>query len=198
MSVACFRFDFYRFLLINFVFNSLPKDCRKNDWIEAISPHANEPFTGMICSHHFYETDFYKNSKANSLKKNSIPKKFDEIYEVNGTNGTNCTNRDECDVQEVHEENAENVFAVFADAVDTVQAQAAHAEAAESLNVETDEIDETGENGEKSPWYQHYLNEKAERNVEEQKLRNRIKLLENKVQEKKRRSSFWNRSYDEK
>lgn len=170
-----------------FGFHSLPSDDRQKEWVDAISPYADAPYIGRICSEHFYDVDFYKNVRTNRLKKHSVPRIFDEIHETDETDETNYIN--------VVEENGENEFEEtiprkrFRGLLETN-------EAVEAVEVEElEELDKVANIGdyqdkEKNEWYHHYLNEKAERNIEVQKLLQRIKTLEHTLEVNKKHTKF--------
>lgn len=135
----------------------MPKDDRRTDWINAISPHVNMPnveMLGMLCSEHFHDTDFFKNSKTNRLKKKAIPSVFEKSDEANCADKSANSSELELNVEE-------------------------------QLN----ECVESGQEG-NNEWHRSYLNEKADRNIEVQRLTQRIKSLEHKVQVHKKHIKY--------
>lgn len=166
-------------ILVTFVFHSLPTDDRKQRWVDAISPHADAPYTGMICSEHFYDVDFIKNTKTNRMRKQAVPQIFDETKEMH--KGDESVYIDAIEVTERFAETAEIVELGETDEPNHINVIEVNEQFAETA--ETVELDKKAE---KNEWYHHYLNEKAKRNVEIQKLRQRIKTLADTVEVKRK------------
>lgn len=153
-------------ILILFVFQSIPTDDRHDSWNRAISSHANPPYKGFICDKHFCDDDLTK-GKVRNLKKDAVPKIFEP---------SDCTEIPQNDNDHEHIAEIEpNVQIDLPDLPDLHK-----------------ENELTDENLQYRQLYLQFINEKAEWNVQEEKLNHKIKKLENNVEEQKQHIKFLN------
>lgn len=64
-------------------------DIRYGDWCEAIRPHVDPPMKGLICMNHFNEDDLVSTARGICLKKNAIPRIFQNEKDGRHENGVN-------------------------------------------------------------------------------------------------------------
>lgn len=57
----------------------VPNNDRKNEWITAFREYSAPPYTGFICINHFDDKDLVFNKQQINLRKNAIPKVFENI-----------------------------------------------------------------------------------------------------------------------
>lgn len=87
-----------------------------DQWIKAISPHVQAPFTGMICINHFSADSLLQATKSLPvrLKKGVVPTIFDSI-EINKHNLAGCKKNEVRNVADVAENVGNIAFEVAED-----------------------------------------------------------------------------------
>lgn len=126
----------------------------------------------MVCAHHFREDDFLNKTKKDRLKKNVVPTVFDSI--PNGE--SNYTEEDQVSQCEPSDDRH-------------------HAERTESIlhQATSKSSHETNEpNRSYQQLHKQYIKEKAQMNIQAEKLNHQIRRLQRDVDNKKKHIKFLN------
>lgn len=145
-------------------------------WCNALHSHADPPYHRMICGKHFHKDDFSYKSKGYRLKANIVPTIFDNSQ----NNESDCAEENQASQSEPIDE---------CQGIKCTESMLHHPDQA-TLKTLQDESNEQSQSYQLL--YHQYNKEKGQMNVEMEKLKQRIKRLEQNLDNQKKHIRFLN------